>query len=138
MRVVLDTNVLISALISPAGPADLLYQAWRSNRFTLITSDEQLEEFRRVTRYLKLRPFIDASAAGTILNELRLVAVKLTKLPPVDKSSDPADNFLLGMAVAGKADYLVTGDKQDLLKLSRYKQTHIVPIRKLLHILNPD
>lgn len=55
MRVVLDTNVLVSALISPLGPSDRLYQEWRNGIFDLITSEEQLEEFRRVTRYPHIR-----------------------------------------------------------------------------------
>jgi len=50
MRVVLDTNVLISALITPQGPPEILYQSWRAGRFILVTSEIQLDEFRRVTR----------------------------------------------------------------------------------------
>ncbi len=60
MRVVLDTNILISALIVPGGAPDALYQTWRAGQFTLVTSEEQLDEFRRVTRYPRLRPFLPA------------------------------------------------------------------------------
>jgi uncharacterized protein len=51
MRVILDTNILCSALLTPGGPTDRLYRAWRDARFVLLTSEQQLEEFRRVTRY---------------------------------------------------------------------------------------
>ena len=58
MRVVLDTNILCSALITPGGLADRLYLAWRDGTFTLVSSEEQLEEFRRVTRYPKVSGLI--------------------------------------------------------------------------------
>ena len=51
MRVVLDTGILIAALITRDTPPDRLYQLWRKRRFTLITSESQLDEFRGVTRY---------------------------------------------------------------------------------------
>ena len=54
MRVILDTNVLISALISPRGASDLLYQAWRVGHVVLVRSEAQLKEFSRVSRYARL------------------------------------------------------------------------------------
>ena len=56
MRVVLDTNVLLSALISPHGAPDTIYNAWRAAQFELVTSTVQLDEIRRVSRYPKLKP----------------------------------------------------------------------------------
>lgn len=135
MRLVLDTNVLISALISPGSLSDRLYQAWRASRFTLVTSEEQLEEFRRVTRYPKVRKYIRPAEAGAMLNELRLLAKVLRDFPAVDLSSDPADNFLLAMVSSAKADYLVTGDRKGLLSLGRYRHTQIVTVRKIIDVV---
>ena len=132
MRVVLDTNILCSALITPGGLPDRLYRAWREKRFVLISCDEQFEEFRRVTRYPRLKPFIEPAAAGAMLNELRRLAVTVSKLPSVERSRDPADNFLLAMAQAGDADALVTGDKHDLLSLGEFGKTRILTARQLL------
>lgn len=50
MRVVLDSNVLFSAPISPHGAPNTIYQAWRSRRFELLTSRLQLDEIRRASR----------------------------------------------------------------------------------------
>ncbi len=136
MRVVLDTNVLVSALISSGGWPDRLYQAWRTGLFELISSEEQLDEFRRVTRYPRLRPFLESAAAGAMFNEIRLLAEIVRHLPKVEISPDPDDNFLLAMAQEGHADYLVTGDKGDLLALSRYKGTHIVTVARMVELLN--
>jgi putative PIN family toxin of toxin-antitoxin system len=132
MRIVLDTNILCSALVTPRGHAHQLYGAWRERIFELVTSAEQLDEFRRVTRYPKLRQFIDPSAAGTMHNELRRLAILLSALPAVDSSADPADNFLLAMVKAGQADFLVTGDKQGLLSLATFDGTKIVTARQML------
>ncbi|MEA3292057.1 MAG: putative toxin-antitoxin system toxin component, PIN family [Pseudomonadota bacterium] len=135
MRVVLDTGILIAALISPGAPPDLIYQAWRKNRFELISSEWQLTEFRRVSRYNKLRRFLKPTEAGTLVNGLRRQAIVLDELPEIDLSPDPDDNPVLAMAHAGAADYLVTGDKRDLLALKFAGTTRIVSAREFLGIL---
>lgn len=71
MRNILDTNILVRALIVPGGAADYLFQCWRAGRFVLISSEEQLEEFQRVTRYPRLQKYIRPAAAGAMLNEIR-------------------------------------------------------------------
>lgn len=58
MKVVLDTNVLISALISSHNPPDLILLPRLAGDFELLTSEEQLEEIRRVSRYARLQPFL--------------------------------------------------------------------------------
>lgn len=138
MRVVLDTNILVSALISRVGATDRLYSAWKDGRFVLVTSHEQLEEFRRVTRYARVKPLIEPSAAGTLYNQLRTSEAVLDTLPTVNRSPDPGDNFLLAMAEAGAADYLVTGDKRHVLALQRHGNTHIVTARDMLKVLGID
>jgi putative PIN family toxin of toxin-antitoxin system len=138
VRVVLDTNLLVSALISPGGVPDALYRAWREHRYVLVTSDVQLEEFRRVTRYPAVRRFIESAAAGTLYNELRKLALVLTELPVVEASRDAADNFLLATALAGEAEYLATGDKRDLLAMKRFERTRIVTARRLPKALGMD
>jgi uncharacterized protein len=125
MRVILDTNILCSALMVSGGLPDRLYLAWRDRLFTLVTSDEQLEEFRRVTRYPRIRARIEPSAAGTLHNELQ-------HLPLVDVSPDPWDNYLLSMAQVGKADFLVTADKRDVLPLNAFGATRIVTAWQML------
>jgi putative PIN family toxin of toxin-antitoxin system len=132
VRVVLDTNVLVSALIAATGPSNLLYQVWRAGRFTLVTSEDQLDEFRRVTRSARLRPYLLPAAAGTMFNELRLLALVLTRLPTLAISRDPGDNFVIAMAQEGRADFLVTGDKRDLLALRRHGQTRILTVRQMV------
>ncbi|MEN8801872.1 MAG: putative toxin-antitoxin system toxin component, PIN family [Thiogranum sp.] len=132
MRVVLDTGILIAALITKNTPPDLIYQAWRKKKFELITSEWQLSEFRRVSRYPKLRKYLIPAEAGNMINGLRYQALVLTDLPTLEVSQDPDDNPVLAMAVAGEADFLVSGDKRDLLALKIIEKTKIVTARNFL------
>ena len=135
MRVVLDTGILIAALITKDTPPDRIYQSWRKRRFELVTSQWQLDEFRRVGRYPKLRKYLKPIEAGNLVNGLRHQAVLLQELPDVDLSDDPDDNPLLAMAIASDADYLVSGDKRDVLALKKVGKTGIVTARRFLTIL---
>jgi putative PIN family toxin of toxin-antitoxin system len=101
----------------------------------LISSEDQLEEFRRVTRYPRLRKWFHPGAAGTMLNEIRGLAEFVGSLPTVDVSADPADNFLLAMAEAGNADYLITGDGRHLLNLKRHRSTRMITAKEAAEIL---
>lgn len=136
MRVVLDTNTLLSALINPHGVPAQLIDAWRATQFELVTSRDQLLELGEVARRPKLRQYIVPARVGRFINDLRELAEVLTRLPRVDRSPDPGDNFLLAMAEASEADYLATGDKRDVLALSTHGRTHIVTVRQLLAVLN--
>ena len=78
---------------------------------------EHVHAVRRVTRYPKLRRFLKAHEAGTLLRGLRARADVVSELPQIRLGDDPGDNLVLATALAGDADYLVTGDRRHLLKL---------------------
>ena len=129
MRVILDTNVLLAAFISPHGPPEVIYRAWRAARFELITSTAQLDELRRVSRYPKIRELVPAHRIGTMTNNMHRAKVLGAALPtPQDvEIDDPNDAFLLAMALASGADYLVTGDRRaGLLRLENIGRSRIL------------
>jgi putative PIN family toxin of toxin-antitoxin system len=132
MRVVLDTNVLVSALLMESSPPGQLITHWRQGRLTLLTAAPQLDELMRVTRYPKIRARLKPAQAGRLINELREIAVVMERLPSVDVSPDPYDNYLLAIASGGEADYLVTGDKPHLLALGHHDGTKIVSVRDFI------
>ena len=135
MTTAIDTNVLVAALMASDGPPHQLFEAFLNDRFTLITSDTQIEEFWRVTRYPAIRSRIHPAQAGRLLNVVRSLSVLLEKLPPASVSRDLHDDYLFAMAQAGEADYLVTGDKAGVLALRRHGKTQIVTARKMVTIL---
>ena len=132
MRLVIDTNVLISALLAGSSlPAHLII-LWREGRFDLLTCTEQLDELMRVTRYPKIRERLSPALAGRLINELRDLAQVVPNLPAVRASADPFDDYLLALAAAGHANFLVTGDKSGVLALRLHEGTRIVTVRDFL------
>lgn len=129
MRVVLDTNVLLSALLSPHGWPDAIYRAWQKDRFDLVTSAVQIGELRRASRYAKFKDVLQPHRVGTMVNNMRR-SIMLDAQPPLPEGievSDPNDAFLLAMALTGEADYLVTGDhRAGLLQRGSHGRTRIV------------
>lgn len=98
MRVVLDSNILFSALISPHSYPNTIYCAWRAARFELVTSRHQLDEIRRASRYPRLQAVLQPAKVGTMINNLQRALV-LETLTLDQECSDPNDAFLLAMAV---------------------------------------
>ena len=126
MRVVLDTNILFSALISPHGAPDVIYRAWRLARFEVVTSQVQLDEIRRASRYPKFHAILQPAKVGVMINNLQRALV-LKHLTITVEADDPDDTFLLAMALMGDADYLVTGDRHaGLLRRGHIERTRIV------------
>lgn len=134
MRVILDTNVLVSALLVQSSAPARLVELWRDGSFVLLTSAEQMEELRRVTRYPKLRTRIAPSVAGRLINEVRARADMVDAPPAVALSSDPFDNHLLAAAISGRANFLVTGDRPGLLALAAVGTTRIVTVAAFLQL----
>ena len=132
MRVILDTNILLSAFFKADSPPNLLVHAWMDGRFDLLSSSEQIEEITRVARYPQVRKLIHSAEIGWLINRLRDRAILLTDLPSLDISPDPADNFLFSMAEAGAATHLVTGDKTGVLAFRKYRSTQIITARQML------
>lgn len=132
-RVVVDTNVWISAIFWGGKPRRII-EAWIDDRFRLVTSSAVRRELcRTVDRKAKALGIFPEYASEW----LGIVDEKATLVHPkeeVEVCRDSKDNMLLEVAVAGDADYLVTGDK-DLLVLETFEDTQIVdPAEFLGHL----
>lgn len=126
MRVVLDTNILISALLVQVGHPAAIYGAWQEGHFAFPTCAEQVDELRVTLHKPAIAARIKPYRAGRLVNDLKELAETIGPLPRVRRSPDPTDDFLLALSEAGKADYLITGDKSGLLSLARHAGTRIV------------
>lgn len=133
-RVILDTNLWISFLISQNFTE--IDQLLEDKRIVLIFSYESLEEFIEVVRRPKFKKFFSKNDVEKLLNIFDQYADFVKVASKVIMCRDPKDNFLLNLAIDGKADYLVTGDK-DLLILEKLKNTRIITFRSLLEEINP-
>ncbi|MBK5293492.1 MAG: putative toxin-antitoxin system toxin component, PIN family [Acidobacteriia bacterium] len=126
MRVVLDTNIIVSALLAPAGKPAAIIRIWLDGKFTLLTCAAHLDELRSTLEKPRVSERIKPHKAGRLVNQVRKLAEDVDPLPRVERSPDPTDDFLLAMSEGGKANYLVTGDKSGLLALGRHKATRII------------
>lgn len=136
VRVVLDTNILISALITRNTPPDRLYQAWLRGEIELVISDTQVAEIHDVLSRPRLRRFLDADEADVIVENIATRALIITELPVVNVSPDPKDNPVLASAIAGKAELIVSGDKKHMLDLGEIEGIPIVTARKALELMS--
>ena len=84
----------------------------------------------------RVAELIKPHKAGRLVNQIRKLAEDVVTLPLVQRSPDPEDDFLLALAEAGQADYLVTGDKSGLLTLGTHKVTRIVSAREFAALLD--
>lgn len=135
MRVVLDANVLIAALTKPGGSAGRLVGAWRQGRFDVIASAETLTEARLVLDARWLARLSSQEAIRDLLAELGSRSLKVNggTIKGV-RLKDKGDVRLVEAAAAGKADYLVTADRE-LLRLRGYAGTEIVTAGELARVL---
>lgn len=123
MRVVLDTNVLLSGLIIPDSLPGRIVQAWREARFDLVFSEQMLEEIRRILAYPKINKRLkwDAEEIARFLLLLRFKCV-ITNPSPMsfDDLRDPDDAAVLSALIESGAEALVTGDEDLLTLANRY------------------
>jgi hypothetical protein len=132
IRAVLDTNVIVSALISAGKPRELLRKGI-VNEINIITSKELLEELASVLS----RPTFKMSQ-----DEIRRIIIDIMQISEILVSEskfevieeDPDDDIVLNVAYDSRADYIVSGDKH-LLKLREFKGTKIVSVKGILTIL---
>ena len=123
MRVVVDTNVLVSGIFWAEGPPAQIIQAWLSGKVTVIASQEILDEYRGIIGRLSQRKKTDVSKLLERL--LMLVHFVLPTGLPQPICSDEDDDKFLAAAHAGRAKYLVTGDHA-LLKVKRFRKTLVI------------
>ncbi len=133
MRIVLDTNVLISALAFPGSKPDQILSCIRRRASELFISPFILSELDRVLRE-KFR-FTNKEVGGRV-NAIRAIAHVITSTEQITVvTANDDDNRILECAAAAQAEFLVTGDKEHLLPLGSYHGTKIVTPAQFLDLL---
>lgn len=123
MRVVADTNVLVSALLF-GGVSDQVFLAGLRGEIQLVTSDPLLKELERI---LKNKFKLDVQLVRGVIEEVRNVAEVVEVSSHINVISHPEeDNRVLECAVDGKADFIVTGDTKHILPLKEFRGIRIL------------
>lgn len=128
-RIIIDTNLWISFLITK--DFTKLDEIIFSRNGILVFSQELLDEFLEVARRPKFRRFISPADIEEILGTIDEYADFVKVQTKIEVCRDTKDNFLLSLSVDGKADFLLTGDK-DLLDMTKFGETAIVTISDFL------
>ena|SRR3989338_757440 len=126
-RVVLDANVLISALILP-GLCRKIILSLENDRFIPVLSPTLLEDFLRAIEKPRLRSRVSSEYLEEIISLIHEKAIVVEPKNRVKVCRDPDDDAVIECAVAGKARLIVTGDK-DLLVMKSYKEVKILSPR---------
>jgi len=127
MRAVVDTNVLVSALIKPQGVAGEVLRALRDGGFTVIYSTDILVEIIEVLGRptFRVKYHIEQDDITVLVNLIRLRGELVTPQQNVAACRDPKDNKFLEAGLAGEADCIVSGDA-DLLVLASFENIPIL------------
>lgn len=134
MRVVLDTNVLVSGLLKPDGnERRVLRLGLAGKRITVLLSPAIMREYEAVLPRPRLK--LSTAEVSQTLNALRAVAEWVEPNFTLRVTKDEPDNRFLECAVAGQAAYIVTGNARHFPR--HYKRIHVVQARRLLELLAP-
>ena len=137
IRVVLDTNIIVSGTISSSGAPFDIMEAWRKRRFILVTSSSILKEVGRVFEYPKIEKSYGLSPKT--IESILIGLAKYSVVTPGELSvheikDDPADDMFLACAVEGEANCIVSGDKH-LLQARAYLDIPIMNAQQFLAFL---
>ena len=133
-RAVVDTNVFLSALLGGRGTLPVL-EALVARRFSLLTSQPLLDELVALLSRPEWLRILEPARCREVLTVIREAATFVTPRKRLTVCRDPGDNVLLECALVGRADYLVTGDK-DLLVLDPFRGTRILRPADFLRLLS--
>ena len=114
MKVVIDTNILLSGLMLPNSTPGRIMQAWQDNCFDLVLNQFQLDELGRVLSYPKIQKRLkwEQAEITQFLKQIFLRSVYLGEITTVaEVPADKNDNLILSAYIIAEASYLVTGDK---------------------------
>lgn len=140
MRVVMDTNVFVSAAINPHGAPAQVLDAWRDHQYELVISPSILEEVLEVIKRPSIRSRHGWSdkEIEVFFRGLQLFAVVTPdEMTIAEVEDDPDDDKFLACAVEGAADYIISGDPH-LLDIESYKEIPIINPRQFLDTFSPQ
>ena len=136
-KVIIDTNVIISALIQKNYPYHIIFDLFINDKISLQISPQLMTEYLNVLKRPKFSQFQDfISKAKIVLDNISIKAVWHKPVISLDLISDKDDNKILELADECMADFIITGNSTDFT-FSQYKQTKIVTPREYWDFYKP-
>jgi hypothetical protein len=140
IRIVLDTNLFVSALLKPGSNPDIILRLVKDEKVLLLMSGSICLEISRVLTYPKIRKRLIASDEELknfvqLLSTVAIITPDTLNLPPLD--ADPGDTKYLVCAVEGRADFIISGDHH-LIDLVMYRGIRIVTPGDFIRIEKED
>lgn len=136
-KLILDTNVIVSALISNSIPTKILYELVLTQKVETCLSNEVFEEYIAVLRREKFSKFSSFKInADIVLNKLSEISIFYETDRKITILSDLSDNKFLELAVISSADFLTTGNFLDF-KIAEFENTKIVSPREYWDLYAP-
>jgi len=136
MRVVLDTNILVSFLLTRGEAVSSIFNGWEKGQFILLASEEILLEVKQALEKFVRSNLIPGERAQALLRRIRKETRMVVIQTVVKIAKKRSDNRFLACAKDGRADYLVTGDKKHLLPLKKFGKTKIISAKEFVKILD--
>ncbi len=137
-KIVIDTNVIVSALIQRSYPNQIINQLFIEQKFQLCVSDELMAEYYQVLARPKFAKFQDFFIrAELLIAEIETKAEFFFPTLKLDLISDKDDNMIMELADKCEADFIITGNTTDFT-FRIYKQTKIVTPKEYWDIYQPD
>jgi putative PIN family toxin of toxin-antitoxin system len=137
LRIVLDTNVLVSIALAHGGRFDAIWRSWREERFHVLACTELLVEVDAVLARPKLARHVGPDTRRDLVRDLTTLTYTVELEEPWPAFEDPDDRFLLALAREGSADALVTGDAA-LQALVQFGDTVILSPADFMRALEPE
>ena len=134
IKAVVDSNVIISAIIGISFTSRQIFTAFVEGMFTPVVSDDLIKELRDVVKKPRLKKYFSPINVKRFQTLIHADAINVTPAQTIDVCRDPKDNFILAIALEARADFIVSGDG-DLLALNPFKGVSILPPREFLDIL---
>lgn len=137
MKAILDTNVVVSSFLSPAGVRAKVLGAWEKGQFELVVSEDILAEYKRALNYKEVssRHGMTVEQISQTVSEMKSFA---TIIKPIQKltviKDDPADDKFLECAKEAGAEYIISADPH-LLKLKQYEDIQILSPSEFLLLI---
>jgi len=137
IKIVLDTNTLISAIGWKEGKPRKVFEGCLSGKYRLIESTDLIKEFLKVMKRPKFDFISEEEVQTFVLNLLQISELIESKTKIDAVKSDPTDNIVLECAFEAKADYIISGDEH-LLKLKEFEGITILTAAEFLNLMNKE